>query len=213
MDISTKEGRAEWRRLMSHRAMTQREVDEALQAFGAALRLLDERDLALETQQAVAEYLSNEMMHLKAEHARIIRERDAEVERMEKLLDHWKATSMNDTARAEKLAAERDEAERLHNAKCGEHHQALVARDRAQAALRLYANSLNWNRDCRFDPNGSKFNGISTAAAALSPEPPPAPSPEITDEMVERAVRAHDASIGCYTAMRAALTAALGKKP
>lgn len=35
----------------------------------------------------------------------------------------------------ERLTKERDEAERLHNEKCGEHHQALVAESRAGSAL------------------------------------------------------------------------------
>lgn len=85
MDISTKEGRAELlvRLLATAPAAFSHDMHTT---FRAALRLLDERDLALETQQAVAEYLSNEIMHLKAEHARIIRERDAEIERLRKRL-------------------------------------------------------------------------------------------------------------------------------
>lgn len=239
MDISTKEGR------------------EALR--GCHLAVKCEHDIAKAEGRAPSSAPSVRWLTEAADHMpaalRLLDERDAEIECMEKLLDHWKTTSMNDTARAEKLTAERDEAERLYSAKCSEHHQALVAESRAGSALGRARATLR--EIMTFYSAALPLRVRERANDAFSPETPAAPLPisgnrpdgavkldplphapnswqrsrfetqlaapsPVTDEMVEAAAGAYIMSRVERTGesgmvhihdIRAALTAALGRKP
>lgn len=75
----------------------------------------------------------------------------------------------------ERLTKERDEAERLHNEKCGEHHQALVAESRAGSALGRARATLR--EIMTFYSAALPLRVRERANDAFSPETPAAPLP------------------------------------